>query len=183
MTSKTFSPHIALAHRYWQEHLNRDDIAIDMTCGNGHDALYLSQLVPQGKVYAFDIQIEAIEATRSRTAGAVELIHRSHETIDQLLLPKPPRLIVYNLGYLPGKDHAIVTKSDSTLASLEKAIALLAPDGAISITCYPGHEEGEIEEMAVLDFAAHLPSKKWSVCHHRWLNRPRSPSYLWIRAD
>lgn len=183
MTSKTFSPHIALAHRYWKEHLNPGDIAIDMTCGNGHDALYLSQLLPLGKVYGFDIQAEAIEATRKRTNGAVELIHSSHEEIDRLLLPKSPRLIVYNLGYLPGNDHSIVTKAESTLTSLEKAIALLSPGGAISITCYPGHEEGEIEERAVLDFAKKLSWEKWSVCHHRWLNRLKSPSLLWLKVN
>lgn len=36
--------------------------AIDATCGNGHDTLWLAGLCD--KVYAFDIQAEAIEATK-----------------------------------------------------------------------------------------------------------------------
>ena len=57
-----------------------------------------------------------------------------------------PKLIVYNLGYLPGSDKLLTTKTSSTLLSVEKALSLIAPNGAISITCYPGHEEGKKEE-------------------------------------
>lgn len=40
---------------------------LDATCGNGHDTLFLANLVgPNGTVYAFDIQEEAIEHTTAR---------------------------------------------------------------------------------------------------------------------
>lgn len=178
--SKSFSPHIQTAHSYWKGHLQATDTAVDMTCGNGHDTLYLCELLPHGSVIGFDIQRQAIEKTRELTKDCsnVRLIHGSHTGVDQV---SSPRLVVYNLGYLPGGDKSVVTRVESTLESLEKALKILAPDGAISITCYPGHEEGEREEREILKFLQTLPSHRWTVCYHRWINRLKSPTLLWIK--
>ncbi len=174
------SPHLKLAKSYWQNHLKSCDLAIDATCGNGHDTLFLAELC---SVIGIDIQPRAIQ----NTAALLEQHQRkavlqrlSHAHIDTLPLPHPPRLIIYNLGYLPQGDKSITTQTASTLESVNHSLALLAPDGALSITCYPGHEEGQREEKALETWAAALPSPRWSVCHHKWLNRPRSPSLLWI---
>ena len=40
----------------------------------------------------------------------------------------------------------------TTLRSVENALQLLMRGGIASITCYPGHEEGEKEEMALLSW-------------------------------
>lgn len=171
-----YSPHLTLARNYWQAHLKPNDVAIDATCGNGHDTLFLSELC---HVIGLDIQPEAIEKTGALAPKAI--LHRlSHSQIDRIPLPYPPRLIVYNLGYLPGGNKSITTKTESTLESVKKGLEILALDGALSITCYPGHEEGFREEEAVLDWAATLPPNRFSVCYHKWLNRPRSPTLLWI---
>jgi len=181
---KKFSPHLALAQNYWKGHLRAGDVAIDATCGNGNDTLFLSGLLTEGLVVALDIQSQAIE----NTARLLEqhqirrvLLHQiSHAEIGQILFPSPPRLIVYNLGYLPRGDKSITTQTDSTLESVKKSLQIAAVDGAVSITCYPGHDEGEREELALIDFVKMLPADQWSVCHHKWLNRPRSPSFIWI---
>ena len=177
------SPHIPLAHDHWRGHLRPCDVAVDMTCGNGRDTLVLSECVPQGLVYAFDIQEQAIEQTRKYTSMKtnVRLIHSSHSAIDQIPFPIAPRLIVYNLGYLPGGDKSLVTRAETTLESLIKAMNLLADDGAISITCYPGHEEGAKEEQALQEFFAQLPSHLWTICHHTWVNRPKSPTLFLVQ--
>lgn len=179
------SPHLSLAHAYWQEHLRAEDTAIDATCGNGHDTAWLAGHLASGLTIGLDLQQCAIDKTashlRSGSVGRVALYRMCHADIDRIPLPSPPRLIVYNLGYLPGGDKTIVTQTATTLQSLEKAIHLLAPDGAISATCYPGHPEGEMEEKAILRWAGQLPYAKWQVCHHRWINRAASPSLLWIR--
>ena len=46
--------------------IKEDDIVADFTMGNGYDTEYLCKKVPLGKVYAFDIQEQAIENTRKR---------------------------------------------------------------------------------------------------------------------
>ena len=46
------------------EDIPRDGVLVDFTMGNGHDTLYLSGLVPEGKVYAFDVQEMALVNTR-----------------------------------------------------------------------------------------------------------------------
>lgn len=175
---KSFSPHLALAKNYWRAHLKSHDVAIDATCGNGHDTLFLSELCC---VIGLDLQAEAIATTSARAPKAV--LHRlSHTEIDQIPLPSPPRLIVYNLGYLPGGDKSIFTKTKSTLESVKKGLAMLALDGALSITCYPGHDEGLLEEKALLKWATTLPPKKYFICYHKWLNRSRSPTLFWIKS-
>lgn len=180
---KIFSPHLALAQNYWKNHLKPSDLAIDATCGNGHDTLFLAELC---LVIGIDIQIQAIQNTEALLEQNQKraILHRlSHANLDELPLPHPPRLIVYNLGYLPGGDKSITTNTESTLESVKKGLELIALDGALSITCYPGHDEGQREEKALMDWAISLPSSRWSVCHHKWLNRPRSPTLIWITSE
>jgi len=175
-----FSPHLGLAKNYWKGLLKKGDLVIDATCGNGHDTLYLAGIC---SVIGLDIQDRAIRNTeillkKHQKKGA--LYRLSHTDIDTLLLPHAPRLIVYNLGYLPQGDKSITTRTETTLESVTKGLKLVAPTGALSITCYPGHEEGQREEKALEEWAATLPSHQWSVCYHKWINRPRSPSFIWI---
>ena len=172
------SPHLDLAKKYWEVLLKPEDLAIDATCGNGYDTLFLAGLC---SVIGLDIQEQALantEALLAKHQKEVSLHLLSHAAIDTLLLPFPPRLIVYNLGYLPRGDKAITTKVLSTLESVDKGLKLLAPEGALSITCYPGHEEGAKEEKVLEEWAMQLPPNEWSVRHHKWASR--SPSLLWI---
>jgi len=57
--------------------------------------------------------------------------------------------VVFNLGYLPGGDHSRLTRSESTIAALEAAACLLAPEGVITVMAYPGHPGGADELSAV----------------------------------
>ncbi len=192
--NKKFSPHLDLAKSYWTAHLQPGDAAIDATCGNGHDTLFLCQFLlkhAESLVAALDIQGSAILNTDALLKQSLPpdqmnrvLLHRMcHGKIHEIPLPIPPRLIVYNLGYLPGGDKSMTTRTGSTLKSLEHALDIVAYDGAISVTCYPGHEEGEKEEAALLKFAETLPSSRWKVCYHKWPNRPKSPTFLWIESE
>jgi hypothetical protein len=177
---KTRSPHLSLAQKYWKGLLKIDDLAIDATCGNGHDTLFLSELCT---VVGLDIQMIAIQNTEillAKHQRKALLYQISHEAIDTLPLPCPPKLVVYNLGYLPKGDKTITTKSETTLESLIKSFNILPKGGALSVTCYPGHEEGFREEKMIVEWARYLPRDKSSVCYHQWINRPNSPSLLWI---
>ena len=48
------------------EHLGDGEVAVDFTMGNGNDTLFLSKTVGEsGRVYAFDIQEDALTSTRA----------------------------------------------------------------------------------------------------------------------
>ena len=59
---------LQMAHTFLAEVVTKEDIVVDATMGNGHDTLFLAQLAR--KVYAFDIQEQAVEKTRQRLAEA-----------------------------------------------------------------------------------------------------------------
>ncbi len=173
-----------LAHVYWVKLVQHGDTVVDATCGNGHDALRLARLVGlTGSVYAYDIQQQAIEnatllLSQHDLLDRVQLRHESHQTFH---LPAPPRLIVYNLGYLPGSDKKIKTRSDSTLQSIANGMHILQAGGALSITAYPGHPEGAEEELALREFFKQLPPQEWSCIFHQWLNRQHAPSLFLLQ--
>lgn len=174
------SPHLVLARKLWAEHLPRPDIVIDATCGNGKDTLFLCQL--GHIVHGFDIQEEAIERTKellkeNNCLDRAHLYLASHVSFPPL--SPLPKLIIYNLGYLPRGNKEITTLTETTLISLSHAWNLLAPEGALSITCYPGHLEGEKEEREILKQLSAIPSHEGLLIHHRFFNRPRSPSLIW----
>lgn len=52
------------------------------------------------------------------------------------------RLVAFNLGYLPGGDKKLITRSDTTLLAIEAAQKILMPGGLISIVAYVGHSGG-----------------------------------------
>ncbi len=180
-----FSSVLELAHAYWEKILEEGDTAIDATCGNGKDTLKLASLLTKGKVIALDIQEAALEKTKDLLSEElltrVTLLKQSHETFPPC--QAPIKLIIYNLGYLPGGDKTLTTHTNSTLISVENAVALIADGGAVSITCYPGHEEGRKEEEALLAFLKVLDPKKWNVCHHRLINRLSAPSLIFIQKN
>lgn len=170
-----------LAHFYWRQWICPRATVIDATCGNGHDTLFLAQLLNgEGEVIGYDIQKEAIENTQeclNHQWANVVLRHASHENF----VEKEAHAIIYNLGYLPGSDKKILTRSASTLKSLTSACSILVSGGFISMTLYPGHPEGEEEEKEVLEFASKLSASEWEVLHHRWINRHQAPSLLLMR--
>ena len=184
---ENFHPHLALAHRYWTELLQPGDNVIDATCGNGKDTLKLAQLLScESHVVALDIQPLAIERTKKLLAGIEQLGHvhffeQSHAVFPSMAYQVPIRLIVYNLGYLPGGEKSLTTRRESTLESFASARSLIEPGGMISITCYPGHEEGQHEQAALLDVARTLDPREWCIAFHSWPNRPLSPTLLIIQ--
>jgi len=183
-----FSTPIDLAHHYWKLLLLPTDTVVDATCGNGKDSLFLARLIPEGILIALDVQQTALdkayqylaENLSSEQLTRIKLLLQSHASFPPLARVK---LIVYNLGYLPGGNKEITTQTATTLSSLQAALTLLAPGGAVSLTCYPGHPEGKREEEALLEVVKTLPSAEWNICYHQWTNRSTSPSLLFIQKQ
>jgi hypothetical protein len=70
---------------------------------------------------------------------------------------------MFNLGYLPGGDKAITTRSESTLVALSAACRLLSPQGIITIVAYPGHEGGGHETEQVRHWCEKLDRGRFNV--------------------
>ena len=192
-------PHTDFAHRYWASSLERGDTVVDATTGNGHDLLVLARALGScggGTLHAWDLQQLAIDRSQDRMRDAlvaegwtleegtsrwvatcadasVDVHWRvgSHDVLLAQLPAESARLVVFNLGYLPGGDKSVVTRCDTTLSALRHAGVAVRGGGAVSVTIYPGHEEGVAEERAILEHASQLQMDCWSVYHTRWLNQ------------
>lgn len=161
------------------------DSVIDATAGNGFDTLFLADSVGrEGKVYAFDVQDKALQITAEKLQKAgfndrVKLIHSGHERMAAFTSEKVS-VVMYNLGYLPGGNKEITTKSRTSIESLEQALSLLKKDGLITIVLYPGHEEGCLESKEIIKYTADLTSNDYLVYHLRVVNRPGNPPELLV---
>ena len=83
--------------------------------------------------------------------------------------------ITFNLGYLPGGDHTMATKSDSSIAALTQGLSLLKKGGLISLCIYSGGDSGFEERDAVLTWLATLDPHKYLVIRSDYYNRPNHP--------
>lgn len=146
------------AQRLVQDHFASPSIprriAVDATCGNGHDTEFLAHMA-FNQVIGFDIQERAIGATYTRISqqqiSNVGLIMDGHETLGRHV-PGEIDCLMFNLGYLPDGDRSISTDKTTTLVALTYATRKLSQTGIISLLCYPGHAAGFAETALI---------KKW----------------------
>lgn len=179
---------VAIVHEILARVLVPGDTAIDATVGHGYDTCVLAELVgTAGRVFGFEVQAHALASAARRLDGAglstrVTLVQTGHEHLgDWIRAHQPglrPRAVVFNLGYLPGGDKAVTTRSETTLAALEAALDLLAPGGLLIVVVYPGHEAGQNEADAVLAWASMLPPERVEVARYQPMNRRATPPFL-----
>jgi len=185
---------VSWGHELLAEVVCPGDLAVDLTAGNGHDTLFLARLVAaSGQVVAFDVQATALENTcrRLQEAGCqprlhtgaeapltrqagIDLVAAGHERLAEYL-PAAPRAVVANLGYLPGGDPRLITRSESTLPALDQASRLLAAGGRLAVAVYLGHPGGQEEGDAVCRFFAELDEGIFQVLQMKVMNRPQAP--------
>lgn len=163
--------------------ITEGDIAVDATAGNGHDTLFLANLVgDDGYVYAFDVQKEAVDATLHRLLdNALEhraiVLNDGHENVAKYVT-NPIAGAIFNLGYLPGSNHAIVTKPNTTIQSLESLLKLVKVGGMIVLVVYHGHEGGKQERDEVIQFVSDLPQKYIHVLRYEFINQKNDPPFI-----
>ena len=169
---------LEMAHDFLAQVITQEDIVVDATMGNGHDTLFLAKLAKQ--VYSFDIQKQALEKTSQRLQEAgltnAELILQGHETVDQFVTEV--KAAIFNLGYLPSADKSIITQPQTTIESLDKLCQMLIKGGRIAIMIYYGHEGGDIERDAVMDYVSQLPQEEYTATIYRTLNQINNPPFL-----
>ena len=178
-----------LAMHIVRAYVGPGDVVVDATCGNGKDTLALAEMNP-AKLYAFDVQEDAVRKTirlleengckGSLADGRIIVRQLAHENLREFFYNLdegscPVKVVVFNLGYLPGGDKAITTKAQTTLAAVQGAMELLSTDGLVCITMYSGHPEGKAEKDAMLEFAEGLDSVKWHVAYISMPNQKNDP--------
>lgn len=170
----------------WCQHFIREqvkpgDLCIDATMGNGNDTLLLCSLVgSEGKVLAFDIQQQAVEHTMERlkregVPSNYQLYLDSHEHMGHYATPGTVSCITFNFGYLPGGDHKMATKPDSSVSAIREGLLLLKKGGMMSLCIYSGGDTGFQERDTILAYVQSLDSKKYLVIRSEYANRPNHP--------
>lgn len=173
-------PVVDMIHTYLTQLVAPGDAVIDATAGNGHDTLFLADLVGNaGTVYAFDVQEIALTKTAQRLreaglASRVATICDNHMRIP-FYVKEPVKAAVFNLGYLPGGDHRITTQADDTVRAVAAALSLLAVDGAVLIALYGGHENGQAERAALQTYIRSLPVRDYRVAETSFPNCQKAP--------
>lgn len=166
-----------------QQAIEDGELAVDATAGNGHDTLFLAQLVGEnGKVYAFDIQQEAVNTTIQRLqdnslANRAVVLNEGHENVAQFI-QQPVAAAIFNLGYLPGSNHTIVTKPNTTIQAIEELIKLLKIGGIIVLVIYHGHAGGKEEKDALMQYVRALPQKYIHVLRYEFMNQQNDPPFI-----
>lgn len=159
------------------------DTVVDCTAGNGNDTVFLANLVGErGKVYSFDIQKTAMEKTRQKLdakglSDRVSLINDGHQNLNHYICT-PIKAAMFNLGYLPGGDHSIGTKGNTTIAAIEAALDLLIVHGIISIVVYYGGDSGFDEKNEVMEYIKSIDCKKYTVMRSEFVNQINCPPIL-----
>ena len=172
---------VQLAHEFLAAHVKEGDLCIDCTAGRGNDTAFLCGLCGEtGKVLAFDIQPAAVESTRALLeerglSDRAEVHLESHSLIDSYAEENTVSAIVFNFGWLPGGDHKINTRKDTSIEAIEKGLRLLRPQGIMSLSIYYGRDTGTEEKDAILAFLKTLPLREYTVIVSEFVNRPNDP--------
>ncbi len=171
---------LEFAHMTVGRFVKSGDSVIDATAGNGNDTLFLARLVGEkGRVFAFDVQEKAIINTKNllQQNGLIsraQLIKDGHEHIEKYI-GEEVSAVMFNLGYLPGGDHSIVTRPNHTIGGVEASLNLLSSEGVITLVVYTGHPGGQEEWNYLEKYVKNLNKKKYRVLLYKFLNTKESP--------
>ena len=91
------------------------------------------------------------------------------------LIPEPVDAVVFNLGWLPGAEHGVTTRVETTLQAVEAALSVLKEDGIMTVCIYPGHDEGARELRALIRWAETLDPLRYDALIKTYLNQPNDP--------
>lgn len=163
------------------DHVQPGELCVDATAGRGNDTLFLRQLVGEsGKVYAFDIQEEAVESTKALlekhdcTQG-VEVLLKSHSEMEELIAPGTVSCMTFNFGWLPKGDHNIHTQKETSIQAIESGLKLLKNGGIMTLILYYGRETGFEERDALLEYLPTIDNKHYTVVEMPFVNRTNCP--------
>ena len=165
--------------RFIKEQVAPGDLCIDATMGKGGDTYYLCNKTGEsGKVYAFDVQADALRQTREKLDKHkmnAELILDGHEHMKEYVKEMAVSCIMFNLGYLPGGDHHLATKTNTTIQAVEAGLGMLKTGGIMSICIYSGGDSGFEERDGVLEYLSQLDDRKYFIARQDFPNKKNNP--------
>ena len=176
------------AHAIIRQVVRSGDVAIDATAGNGHDTKFLARLVGEtGLVFAIDLQQRALQQTAALLAEAalihIHLIQRDHAEL-KAIIPNEYHgriaVVMFNLGYLPGGNQSLATRTDSTRVALCSALEILQPGGILTVIAYPGHPGGATEAIAVESLLRNLSPVDYETTKHSAASERASAPGLFV---
>lgn len=172
---------LGIAHDAIARHVSPGDFCIDATAGNGNDTAFLCELVGEtGRVLALDIQQQAVERTRALLeskglAPIATVVRDSHSNLLRYAQPGTVSCVVFNFGYLPGGDHSLYTRPQTSIPAVRQGLTLLKPGGLMCLCIYYGGDTGYEERDALLSYLKEIDSKVFTVVLSQFYNRPNDP--------
>ena len=165
------------------------NVAIDATCGNGHDSVFLSRFAKQ--IICFDIQEQAILKTHAilqenAQIEKAQLIQKSHVYLSNEIntrgLVNKVDIIMFNLGYLPNSsDLSITTSAKTSVTAIKQSLDVLSEQGVISILCYRGHQGGTEEYQQISTHLKSLDKQDWKIAKYQSNNaNEQTPVLLFL---
>lgn len=184
----TFTRILPFTKQLLKQTILSGDIVVDATMGNGHDTLFLAELVgADGHVLSYDIQPEALYQTRLKCQNhqleeRVSLHQKDHQLAveDVKGFDRPLAAVMFNLGYLPGSDHHITTLATTTIQAVKNLLPHLKEGGLMTLVVYTGHVQGQEESNLLQEFVNTLDSAHFDVLRYEWVNRLNAPYLLAI---
>lgn len=172
---------VTMAHKEASRCIVPGDLCIDATAGRGNDTAFLCERVGvEGRVLAFDIQSEALASAkelleRRGLLERAELIRDSHANMASYARPESVSCILFNFGWLPGGDHSVFTRPESSIPAIAAGLELLRPGGVMCLCVYYGRDSGFRERDELLSYLNTVDSKRFTVIVSSFANRPNNP--------
>ena len=140
---------IVLDARKIIKNVKNKNVAIDATCGNGHDTIYMSKYF--NEVNSFDIQELAIKRTEKKLyyINNVKLFNDDFNNIVNYGIN--PDLIIFNLGFLPGSNRKVKSQDYTPELAIRKCYDILNDEGIIIICSYRAHDGGMDEYNKIIE--------------------------------
>lgn len=172
---------VEYTHDFFRNWLHEGGLYIDATIGNGYDTEFLCKGAgTSGKVIGFDIQELAIEHTKERLMKAdvwerCQLVLDGHQNLNEYVEENTVDGIMFNFGYLPGGDHACMTRGKTSIEAIAKGLEALKPGGIMSMCIYSGQDTGFEEKDAILKYLKEVDQKKYVIIKSEFYGRPNNP--------
>lgn len=180
-----------VCHAILKKHVKKGDLCIDATAGRGFDTAFLCDLTGnEGTVHSFDIQQDAIDSTaqllNERGLSDIARLHLdSHSNMDSYAEDGTVSCITFNFGWLPGGDHSVNTRKETSIEAVEKGLRLLSDGGLMSLVIYYGRDTGFEERDALLEYIRTIDHREFTVIVTDFVNRPNCPPipvFIWKGA-